>query len=221
MRTESGTTVHRQDYKPFPFEIPEVELEFDLDPDLTWLRSRLIVRRKPQAPEVRDLALDGEDLALVSVHLNGVALVDGQYTVSTTQLIIHNLPDEAVLDVVSTSRPVKNTSLSGRYVSGSTLFTQCEAQGFRRICWFADRPDVMSTYRVTLRGDRRLFPVLLSNGNMPPASKRANLVSTACAPAAGAKYCCRSTAIRAPRARLPGRWGRSSALCNGMKSASG
>ena len=166
MRTESGTTVHRQDYQPFPFDIPEVELEFDLDPDLTWLRSKLVVRRKPQAPEARQLELDGEDLALVSVHLNGVALGEGQYTVSTTRLIIHEMPDAAVIEIVSTSRPVKNTSLSGLYVSGSALFTQCEAEGFRRICWFADRPDVMSTYRVTLRAERRRFPVLLSNGNL-------------------------------------------------------
>ena len=166
MRTEIGTTVHRQDYQPFPFEIPQVELEFDLDPDLTWLHARLTVRRKAQATGIRHLELDGEDLALVSVHVNGVALVEGQYTVSPSRLILHDVPDESLVEIVSTSRPIKNTSLSGLYVSGTTLFTQCEAQGFRRICWFADRPDVMSTYRVTLRADRRRFPVLLSNGNL-------------------------------------------------------
>ena len=166
MRTEIGTTVHRQDYQPFPFEIPQIELEFDLDPDLTWLRARLTVRRKQPSAGIRHLELDGEDLALVSVHVNGVALVDGQYTVSDSGLTLHDVPDESLVEIVSTSRPIKNTSLSGLYVSGTTLFTQCEAEGFRRICWFADRPDVMSTYRVTLRADRRRFPVLLSNGNL-------------------------------------------------------
>ena len=166
MRTEIGTTVHRQDYQPFPFEIPQVELEFNLDPDLTFLRARLTVRRKAQSTGIRHLELDGEDLALVSVHVNGIELVEGQYTVSTSRLTLHDVPDESLIEIVSTSRPIKNTSLSGLYVSGTTLFTQCEAEGFRRICWFADRPDVMSTYRVTLRADRSRFPVLLSNGNL-------------------------------------------------------
>jgi aminopeptidase N len=166
MRTESGSTIVRQDYQPFPFQIPEVRLDFDLDAQITWVRSTLTVQRRKDVAHTPDLILDGEDLTLISVHLNGMALTEVDYQLSGFSLIIHNMPDVATLEVVSTCLPSKNTSLMGLYVSGQNLFTQCEAEGFRKICWFADRPDVMSIYHVTLRGDRKTFPLLLSNGNL-------------------------------------------------------
>lgn len=166
MRTETGSTIRRQDYQIYPFLIPQISLEFDLDPDQTWLRCTMNVSRKKETIGQPDLILDGEELSLVSIHMNGVELNDKNYSVTESNLTIHEMPDEAELIIVSTCRPSKNTSLSGLYLSGHSLFTQCEAEGFRKICWYPDRPDVMSVYRVTLRADRKSFPILLSNGNL-------------------------------------------------------
>lgn len=164
MRTETGTTILRQDYLPYPFLIPQISLEFDLDADLTWVCTTMSVKRKTASKT--DLVLNGEELALISIHLNGRELSGSDYTVTESHLTIHQMPEQSELVIVSTCRPCKNTSLMGLYLSGHSLFTQCEAEGFRKICWFADRPDVMSIYRVTLRADRKKFPVLLSNGNL-------------------------------------------------------
>ncbi len=166
MRTETGTTVRREDYRPFAFRIPSVKLEFELDAELTFVRSQLTVQRRQDLPRVSNLVLDGEDLALISVHVNGHLLTGTQYQLSEATLTLMDIPDDAEIVIVSTSQPAQNTSLSGLYVSGKSLFTQCEAQGFRKITWFADRPDVMSVYHVTLRADRTQYPLLLSNGNL-------------------------------------------------------
>ncbi|MBU6438319.1 MAG: aminopeptidase N, partial [Betaproteobacteria bacterium] len=109
------------------------------------------------------LVLDGEDVSLESIVLNGAAaapqFVDGK-------LLLGNMPERATLEIVSTCNPAANTQLSGLYTSQGTFFTQCEAEGFRRITYFLDRPDVMARYKVTLRANKALYPVLLSNGNL-------------------------------------------------------
>ena len=166
MRTETGTTIRREDYRPFGFRIPNVRLDFELEADLTWVRAQLKVERRNDIPRVSDLVLDGEDLALISIHLNGEVLDRARYTLTETTLTLLDLPDRSEIVIVSTCQPAQNTSLSGLYVSGKSLFTQCEAQGFRKITWFPDRPDVMSEFHVTLRGDRTAYPLLLSNGNL-------------------------------------------------------
>ena len=166
MRTETGTTIRREDYRPFAFQIPSVRLEFELEPELTWVRTQLTVKRRQDLPKTSDLVLDGEGLALISVHMNDELLSGNAYTLTETSLTLKNLPDLAEIVIVSTCQPAQNTSLSGLYVSGKSLFTQCEAQGFRKIIWFADRPDVMSVYHVTLRAERTQYPLLLSNGNL-------------------------------------------------------
>jgi aminopeptidase N len=166
MRTEIGSTIRREDYRPFAFRIPSVKLEFELEAELTWVRTQLSVARRHDLPRVSNLVLDGEDLALISVHINGHLLTGPQYLITDTTLTLMDVPDEADIVIVSTCQPAQNTSLSGLYVSGKSLFTQCEAQGFRKITWFADRPDVMSVYHVTLRADRTQYPLLLSNGNL-------------------------------------------------------
>jgi len=166
MRTETGTTIRREDYRPFGFRIPSVRLEFELEPELTWVRSQLTVQRRQDLPRTSDLVLDGEELALISVHVNGELLSGNAYTLTETSLTLMDIPDQAEIVIVSTCQPAQNTSLSGLYVSGKSLFTQCEAQGFRKITWFADRPDVMSVYHVTLRATRAQYPLLLSNGNL-------------------------------------------------------
>ncbi len=166
MRTDTGITVRRQDYLPFPFSIPKVSLEFDLQADLTSVRAELTVVRQVGGPLPAELVLDGQALTLVSVHLNGSRLNSTQYTLTDETLTIHDMPEHATLLIVSTCSPATNTSMAGLYVSGKSLFTQCEAQGFRKICWFADRPDVMSVYEVTLRSKQDDYPLLLSNGNL-------------------------------------------------------
>jgi aminopeptidase N len=166
MRTDTGLTIRRQDYLPFPFSIPTVSLEFDLQAALTTVTAELKVVRRTDVPFTADLVLDGQALTLVSAHLNGELLDHTQYTLTEETLTIHDLPDQATLRIVSTCSPANNTSMAGLYVSGNSLFTQCEAQGFRKICWFADRPDVMSTYEVTLRAKPDDYPLLLSNGNL-------------------------------------------------------
>jgi len=165
MRIDHAVTIHRRDYRPYPFLIPQVALEFDLDPDATVVRARLDVERR-QADDTAPLVLSGADLELLSVEVDGQCWTPEQYRLSDEQLELPGLPRRAVVTLTSRCRPQGNTTLMGLYVSGGNFFTQCEAEGFRRICWFADRPDVMSRYRVTLRADAVRYPVLLSNGNL-------------------------------------------------------
>ena len=171
MRTDSAQTIHRLDYAPYPYRLPEVRLEFDLDPERTLVHSTL--RFEPVAGfEGRALELYGEDLELVSIALDGRALAAGDYVLDDRALRLQPPAGRPfTLAVTSACRPAANTSLMGLYVSGGKLFTQCEAQGFRRITWFPDRPDVMSRYHVTLRAQPGPFPLLLSNGN--PTAQRA------------------------------------------------
>ena len=166
MRTDIAQTIHRQDYSPYPYRLPTVRLEFDLDAQTTRVTSEL--RIEPVGPEPAPLVLHGEDLELVEIQLNGQALKPGDYQLDDDTLRL--TPPEAnqpfSLRITSLCHPALNTKLMGLYVSGDSLFTQCEAQGFRRITWFPDRPDVMSRYEVVLRGDPETFPLMLSNGNL-------------------------------------------------------
>jgi len=165
MRTDTPVTIHRQDYQPFAFAVDAVHLSFDLEPGVTRVHSRLALsRRKSGATD--DLVLDGEDLELVSVLVDGQPWGPDRYRLSAHQLVLPGLGDHAAVEIVSRCRPEKNSTLMGLYVSNDTFVTQCEAQGFRRITWFPDRPDVMSEFTVTMRADKARYPVLLSNGNL-------------------------------------------------------
>ena len=165
MRTDNAPTINRQDYQPYPFALPEIRLEFDLDPARTRVHTTIQVKRiAGQSGEA--LVFQGEDLELESVSINGTVLAPNEYTVASNTLTLRPLQDEFTLEIVNYCKPQENTSLMGLYVSGDKLFTQCEAEGFRRITWFADRPDVMSRYHVTLRAERSAYPLLLSNGNL-------------------------------------------------------
>lgn len=165
MRTDTPVTVYRKDYQPYPYDIPQVSLAFDLAPDSTEVRCVMQVRRKADASADAALVLDGEELELVSVGVDGQALPADRFHLSEHSLALYGLPAEASVEIVSRCKPSANSTLMGLYVSGGNFFTQCEAEGFRRITWFADRPDVMSRYRVTLRA-APAYPVLLSNGNL-------------------------------------------------------
>ncbi|GAB3335617.1 aminopeptidase N [Bordetella tumulicola] len=165
MRTETSVTVYRKDYQPYPYAIPEVALAFDLDPESTQVYATLQIERKADAPVDAPLTLDGTELELVSLRVDGEPWPADRYTLDALTLTLSGLPATATVEITSRCNPSANSTLMGLYVSGGNFFTQCEAEGFRRITWFADRPDVMSRYRVTLRAGSD-YPVLLSNGNL-------------------------------------------------------
>jgi aminopeptidase N len=164
METEQPTPILLADYRPPAFRIESVALEFDLEPTETRVTSWLEIIR--DAPSGTPLVLDGEDLTLLSVRVDGAALDQDRYTVNDRGLTIRDLPERANVEIVTTCRPAANTRLEGLYVSSNTFCTQCEAEGFRRITYFLDRPDVMAVYTVTIRADKTAAPVLLSNGNL-------------------------------------------------------
>jgi aminopeptidase N len=142
-----------------------VELGFDLDPARTVVANRMTMRRNPDSAQ-REIELYGEDIELVALRLNGKILGKRDYRVEGKLLRIPNAPEHVTLEVETVCAPGKNTTLSGLYVSNGNFFTQCEAEGFRRITYFPDRPDVMAKYTVMLRADKGKYPVLLSNGNL-------------------------------------------------------
>jgi aminopeptidase N len=159
--TETPRATHRQDYTPPVFHIETVELDFQLDPAATLVHSRLALRRNTPGT----LRLDGLALELRSISLDGTTLPPDRYVLDDAGMTIATLPDFCVLEITTQIAPAKNTELSGLYTSGGNYYTQCEAEGFRRITYFPDRPDVMSRYTVTVTADRTSCPILLSNGN--------------------------------------------------------
>ena len=165
MREGNAAAVHRLQYAPPAFWIETVDLGFDLDPAKTRVLNKMRLRRNPDAAP-QALRLNGEELNLSRVLVNGAGT---SFKIEGDELVLENLPegnDPFELEIFTTCQPVRNTQLSGLYVSNDTFFTQCEAQGFRRITYFLDRPDVMASFTVTLRADKAACPVLLSNGNL-------------------------------------------------------
>ncbi|MGQ0799043.1 MAG: aminopeptidase N [Pseudomarimonas sp.] len=158
------------DYRAPAWWVSEVELEFDLDPAETLVHARLSLHPDP-AQAGTDLRLDGCDLFLLSIGLDGVPLPSSRYQVDAAGLTVFGLNGACVLQTSVRICPQANTRLEGVYASGPMLLTQCEAQGFRRITYFIDRPDVLARYRVELRGNAKRYPVLLSNGNPAAAGE--------------------------------------------------
>ncbi len=167
MKKGSPKTIYLKDYKPPAFLIDDVGLEFNLDEDSTLVHSTLVLRRNPEHGEAVDtLILNGEQLELIYVGLDGKALNRSQYRVDAETLSIPRVPHRFVIEIVTRVRPQENTSLEGLYKSSGNFCTQCEAEGFRKITYFLDRPDVMATYTTTIVADKERYPVLLSNGNL-------------------------------------------------------
>lgn len=152
------------DYKPPDFLIPNIFLDFNLDEHKTDVHARFEVIRNN--PKVSDLVLDGINLVLISVTLNGKKLEPNEYQQTQEQLIISIEGDRAELVFHTQIHPIENKALTGLYYSRGVLTTQCEAQGFRRITYFLDRPDVLSVYTTTLTADAHRYSTLLSNGNL-------------------------------------------------------
>ncbi|MES2261567.1 MAG: aminopeptidase N [Pseudomonadota bacterium] len=165
MRTDSPQTIFRKDYTPPSYLVHTVELGFDLDPARTIVANRVTLSHNPDSKS-RNIVLHGEEIELVALRMNGKTLTPGQYELGATTLTIPKAPLEAVLEIETLCAPEHNTTLSGLYVSNGSFYTQCEAEGFRRITYFPDRPDVMAKYTVMLRANKEKFPVLLSNGNL-------------------------------------------------------
>jgi aminopeptidase N len=170
MRTDTPQTIYRKDYTPPSYLVDTVELGFDLDPGRTVVANRMTLSRNPDSPFAaaaqREIELYGEDIELVALRLNGKTLGKRDYRIEGNLLRIPNAPETATLEIETLCVPEKNTTLSGLYTSNGNFFTQCEAEGFRRITYFPDRPDVMARYTVMLRADKERYPVLLSNGNL-------------------------------------------------------
>lgn len=165
-----STTTYRNDYTVPSFLVDTVEMGFDLDPHSTLVATRTKLKRNPASKE-KELVLFGESLKLIQIRLNGQKLARTAYQIDKHSLRIFNPPDEITLDIETQIAPIKNTSLTGLYVSNHNFFTQCEAEGFRRITYFLDRPDVMAKFTVMLRADKKKYPVLLSNGNLIATGK--------------------------------------------------
>jgi aminopeptidase N len=166
MRADVPPTIYLKDYKVAPFKIQNVELKFELAPNATRVTSRIRLKRNQKSLEkTAPLVFDGEKLKLISIEIDGHVLSAKQYQVDATSLTIANLPKgEFTLSIVTECDPQGNTALTGLYMSNGMYCTQCEAQGFRRITYFYDRPDVMTVFKVRIEGPSSL-PVLLSNGN--------------------------------------------------------
>jgi len=171
MREPQPQTIYLKDYAPPAFLVEHVALDVDIRQDDALVQAKLRIRRNPKAADPKaPLALDGEELELMSVAIDGVRLRDNTYSLDPERLVIPGVPDAFTLETVTRIVPHKNTKLEGLYATKSGFVTQCEAQGFRRITWFTDRPDVMARYRVTIRADKSAYPVLLSNGNRVAAA---------------------------------------------------
>jgi aminopeptidase N len=162
LREGQSAVIHRADYLAPAYWIDTVNLCFDLDPVKTRVLNKMSLRRNADVP-LQSLRLDGEELNLSRVLVNGQG---ASFRMEGETLVLDNLPDAFELEIFTTCAPAKNTKLMGLYVSNDSFFTQCEAEGFRRITYFLDRPDVMASYSVTLRADKAKYPVLLSNGNL-------------------------------------------------------
>jgi aminopeptidase N len=165
MRDGQPKAILRRDYQPPPFLVDDVHLDFFLDEHATRVRSRLTLRRNPDADRQADLVLDGQDLKLERVVLDGEERALGDVRIADESLTLPGVPDAFVLELETVCDPAANKSLEGLYVSSGNFCTQCEAEGFRKITYYLDRPDVMAPFTVRVEGDKQRHPVLLSNGN--------------------------------------------------------
>ena len=159
------SAIYLRDYQPPPFFIEKVELNFELGEADTRVESRLFVVRAAATEADVPLVLHGEHLVLESVTLDGQPLLATDYQIAKDSLTIKTVPDRFELVITTRIKPQDNTELSGLYKSSGNFCTQCEAEGFRRITYFLDRPDVMARYSTRISADRQRYPVLLSNGN--------------------------------------------------------
>ncbi|WP_432786910.1 Aminopeptidase N [Oligella sp. MSHR50489EDL] len=164
MSIQKVSTTFRQDYQAYPFEINKVRLEFNLEAQNTLVHSVLQVHSKSNTAQ--DMFLNGEELELIAISRNGTPLSENDYHLDEDGLRIFNCVGDFELQISCSNQPDRNKTLMGLYRSGGFFYTQCEAEGFRRITFYPDRPDVMSEFQVTIRALKADYPILLSNGNL-------------------------------------------------------
>lgn len=161
------TTIYLKDYQPSDFLIASVSLHFELEEEFTLVRSILQMERNPASKnKSADLRLDGEEMELLKIIVDGKHLPADHYSVDENHLTITKLPEKFILETEVKIKPQLNTQLCGLYKSRTNFCTQCEAQGFRRITYFLDRPDIMTIFSTTISADKQKYPYLLSNGNL-------------------------------------------------------
>jgi len=163
-------TKYLKDYQEPDFNIVHIDLYINLHETHTIVRSILTIERASNSEDSKNLTLDGQDLELLSISMDGDELSPDDYDVNDEQLIVYNVPVDFTLNITNKIFPHNNTSLSGLYISNNIFCTQCEAEGFRKITYFLDRPDVMCHYTCTIEADMEKYPVLLSNGNLIQSS---------------------------------------------------
>lgn len=167
MTDAAHNTIYRKDYTPFDYQINSTDLRFELGEQTTVVTSRLAIQANHDTSHgQRPLVLSGHRIKLLELSLNGALLDQNRYSVSAEQLTIQNVPASFTLEIKTELRPQENTFLEGLYRSNGMFCTQCEAEGFRSITYYPDRPDVLTVFTTTIIGDRQLYPVLLSNGNL-------------------------------------------------------
>lgn len=166
MRTSQPKTIYLSEYRVPDFLVDHADLRFELFEDGARVHSSLSIRRNPEAHgQGSPLELNGDSLQLQSVHLDGRELAKDEYEDRSDLLVVPSVPDAFELRVVTWIEPQNNTRLEGLYKSSGMFCTQCEAEGFRCITFFPDRPDVMARFRTRIEADKAAYPVLLSNGN--------------------------------------------------------
>jgi aminopeptidase N len=172
MKTQTPQTIYLKDYRPPQFLIDTVDLHIDLEEEWTTVKAELNFRRNPASVEnSKTLVLNGQKMELMAVSLDNVELTQDQFQVDESQLTIIDVPEKFVLSTEVRIQPQNNTELEGLYKSSKLFCTQCESEGFRKITYFLDRPDVMSLYSTTISADPQLYPVMLSNGNLLDSGK--------------------------------------------------
>ena len=167
MRTDTGQVFRLEDYRPADYAIPHVGLRFRLDPKRTRVVAELTVERRADVDAGAPLVLDGDGLSLVALSIDGRPADEGDFAAEPDRLTIHRPPpgERFHLTIETEIDPAGNTALMELYRSGGVYCTQCEAEGFRRITYFLDRPDILSIYTVRIEAERAEAPLLLSNGN--------------------------------------------------------
>ena len=174
MKTDQqNPVIYRKDYRPPNHWVKSCQLGFVIEPQHTTVRSTIQFEKNPQT-DSNTLELNGVDLELMAIRLNGRELGPDEYRQDDETLLIDNVPEHFTLQVENRIYPQKNTALEGLYQSGDFFLTQCEAEGFRKITYYPDRPDVMAPFDVTIVADKHKYPVLLSNGNPAGAGELAD-----------------------------------------------
>ena len=165
MSVNDNAVIYRKDYKQPNYWVNSVILGFMIEPEFTLVKSKIKFKINPENRQ-NTLELNGVDIELRKIAIDGVQLTEDQYTIDAESLVIENAPDEFELQVENKLYPHKNKALEGLYQSGNFFLTQCEAEGFRKITYYPDRPDVMAKFEVTLIANKEKYPVLLSNGDL-------------------------------------------------------